>query len=110
MLKNKSIKLKINDNVKVMAGKDKGREGKIEKIFPKKNTVLVTGVNMYKKHVKGSQGIKAGIYDIPRAMNISKVSIICPNCKKIAKIGITKEKNETMRICKKCKGKIDKIK
>lgn len=101
------MKLKIGDNIKVVAGKDKGREGKIEKLLPKKNAVLVTGINLYKKHVKGNQGgVKSGIYDIPRPLNIAKVAIICPNCKKITKIKIVKEKNEINRYCRKCKKKI----
>lgn len=48
------MKFKIGDNVKITAGKDKGRDGKIEKIFPKTLKVLVPGINLYKKHVKGS--------------------------------------------------------
>jgi len=101
------MKLRIGDNIKVMAGKDKGREGKIEKLLPKSNSVLVTGVNLYKKHVKGNQGgVKAGIYDIPRPLNVAKVSLICPVCKKITRIKIVKEKSEINRFCKKCNKKI----
>ena len=101
------MKLKTGDNIKVMAGKDKGREGKIEKLLPKKNSVLVTGVNLYKKHIKGNQGgVKAGIYDIPRPLNVAKVSLICSNCKKVTRIKIVKEKSEISRFCKKCNKKI----
>ena len=101
------MKLKIGDNIKVVAGKDKGREGKIEKLLPKSNSVLVTGVNLYKKHVKGNQGgVKAGIYDIPRPLNVAKVSLICPVCKKMTRIKIVKEKSEINRFCKKCSKKI----
>ena len=101
------MKLKIGDNIKVVLGKDKGREGKIEKLYPKESSVLVTGVNLYKKHVKGNQGgIKAGIYDIPRALNVAKVSLVCPNCKKLTRIKIVKEKNEVNRFCRKCNKKI----
>lgn len=101
------MKLKIGDNIKVMIGKDKGREGKIEKLLPKSNSVLVTGVNLYKKHVKGNQGgVKAGIYDIPRPLNVAKVSMVCPVCKKITRIKIVKEKSEINRFCKKCGKKI----
>ena len=102
------IKLKIGDTVKVLAGKDKGREGKIEKIFPKKEKVLVPGVNIYKKHVKGAQGQKGGIYDIPRPLPFSKVSLICPKCKKNTRVGFNVLKDEKVRICKKCKKEIDK--
>ena len=46
------IKIKIGDTVKITAGKDKGREGKVEMVLPKRNSVVVPEVNMYKKHVK----------------------------------------------------------
>lgn len=100
------MKFKIGDTVKITIGKDKGREGKIEKIIPKKNTVVVPEVNMYKKHIKGSQGQKGGMYDIPRPLNIAKIALICPNCKKQTRIGMTIIKNEKLRICKKCKKQI----
>lgn len=101
------MKLKVGDNIKVVLGKDKGREGKIEKIFPKKNLCLVTAINLYKKHVKSNQGgVKAGIYDIPRPLNVAKVSLVCPNCKKLTRIKIVKEKSEINRYCRKCKKKI----
>ena len=102
------IKLKIGDTVKVLAGKDKGREGKIEKIFPKKEKVLVPGVNIYKKHVKGAQGQKGGIYDIPRPLPFSKVALICPKCKKATRVGFNVLKDEKVRMCKKCKKEVDK--
>lgn len=100
------MKLKIGDTVKLTAGKDKGREGKIEKTIPSKNAVIVPGVNLYKKHVKGSQGQKGGIYDIPRPLNMAKVALICPLCKKPTRVGIRIVKNEKVRICKKCKKEI----
>jgi len=102
------IKLKIGDTVKILAGKDKGREGKIEKILPKKEKILVPGVNIYKKHVKGSQGQKGGIYDIPRPLAFSKVSLLCPKCKKSTRVGFNVLKDEKVRVCKKCKKEIDK--
>lgn len=103
------MNLKIGDMVKIVAGKDKGKEGKIEITVPKRNSVVIPEVNMYKKHVKGSQGMKAGIYDIPRPLNVAKVALICPNCKKQTRIGIkvvvtkTNTRGTKVRICKKCK-------
>ena len=97
------MKLRVGDTVKVTAGKDKGREGKIEMLIPKKNSVVVPEVNMYKKHVKGQQGgVKAGMYDIPRPLNVAKVALICPNCKKQTRIGIEVRNESKIRICKKC--------
>jgi large subunit ribosomal protein L24 len=92
--------------VQVLIGKDKGRTGKVEIVFPKKESVLVPDLNMYKKHVKGFQGQKGGIYDIPRPLKFSKVALICPNCKKLTRVGFRFAGKEKVRICKKCKKEI----
>lgn len=101
------LKLKVNDTIKVVLGKDKGRDGKIEKIFPKKSTVLIQGINVYKKHVKGVQGKKGGIYDVPRPLAFSKIMLICPKCKKPARVGFKSVDGKKLRVCKKCKREID---
>ncbi len=96
------LKFKTGDTIKVTAGKDKGREGKIEKVLPKKEMVIVPGLNMYKKHVKGFQGQKGGIYDLVRPLPYSKIALVCPNCKKITRVGYKLEKEDKIRVCKKC--------
>jgi large subunit ribosomal protein L24 len=101
------IKLKTGDNVKVMIGKDKGREGKIEKIFPTESKVLIAGVTLYKKHVKGFGEVKGGVYDIPRPLAFGKVALICPKCKKITRVGFKFAGEEKIRICRKCEKGID---
>ena len=102
------LKLKVHDTVKVMAGKDKGREGKIEKVLPKEGTIVIPGVNMYKKHVKGLSGDeKGGIYDVTRPLNASKVALVCPKCSKTARIGYKFVAGSKKRICKKCGREID---
>lgn len=100
------LKFKIGDSVKITAGKDKGREGKIEKIFVKESLALIPEVNVYKKHVKGYQGQKGGIYDIPRPLSFAKIALICPKCKKVTRVGLKKLNNEKVRLCKKCKKEI----
>jgi len=102
------LKFKVEDTVKITAGKDKGREGKIEKIFPKESKVLIPGVNVYKKHVKGFQGQKGGIYDIPRPISFANIAFICPECKKETKVGFTVLGKSKTRICRKCKKGVDK--
>lgn len=96
------IKFKTGDTVKVTAGKDKGREGKIEKVLPDEQKVIVPEVNMYKKHVKGVQGQKGGIFDMPRPLSFAKIALICPKCKKQTRVGFSVLKDEKVRICKKC--------
>lgn len=101
------IKFKIGDTVKIMAGKDKGRDGKIEKILPGQSKALIPGVNLYKKHVKGFGDVKGGVYDIPRPLGFGKIALVCPKCKKITRIGFKFAGDEKVRICKKCKKEID---
>ena len=103
------LKFRTGDNVRIALGKDKGREGQIEKIYPKKLMVLIPDINLYKKHVKGSQGQKAGIYDIPRPLPFSKIQLLCPKCKKATRVGFKFVGKEKRRICKKCKSEIDGI-
>lgn len=102
------IKFKIGDTVKITLGKDKGREGKIEKIIPKKESALVPGINIYKKHLKGQQGQKGGIYEIPRPLSFSKFALVCPKCKKVTRVGIVLVDQQKRRVCKKCRKEIDK--
>ena len=101
------LKFKIGDTVKVVAGKDKGRQGKIEKIFPKEFKALIPGINVYKKHVKGFEGQKGGIYEIPRRLYFAKIALICPKCKKPTRVGFKIVGKEKTRVCKKCKAEID---
>ncbi|MEK7550654.1 MAG: 50S ribosomal protein L24 [Patescibacteria group bacterium] len=100
------IKFKLGDNVRIMTGKDKGREGKIEKIFPKEAKVLIPGMNIYKKHVKGVGEVKGGIYDLPRPIGLGKIALVCPKCKKITRVGFRMAGSQKVRICKKCKKEI----
>jgi len=95
-------KLKIGDNIKVIAGKDKGRTGKIEKVYADKGTVLIPDINMYKKHVKSMGEVKGGVYDLPRPLNISKVALVCPKCKKQTRVGFRMAGEDKVRFCRKC--------
>jgi large subunit ribosomal protein L24 len=101
------LKLKIGDKVKITQGKDKGREGKIEKILPKEEKVIVPGVNMYKKNVKARGDVKGGMYDIPRPLGMGKISLICPKCNKVTRVGFKFAGEDKVRICKKCGKELD---
>lgn len=101
------LKIKLKDKVRVMSGKDKGREGVVEKVFPRENKVLVSGINLYKRHIKGIYGQKSGIYDIPRPFYISSVVLICPKCSKPTRVGFSVKADKKVRVCKKCKEEID---
>ena len=97
------MKLKLNDTVKITIGKDKGRTGKIEKIFPKTKQALVAGINQFKKHLKTQDQSKpGGIIDLTKPINIAKLALICPTCKKQTRIGYQGLQKKKVRICKKC--------
>ena len=101
------MKFKVGDTVKITIGKDKGREGKIEVTFPKEGVVLIPGINIYKKHVKGQSGQKGGIYELPRPLGMGKIALVCPKCKKVTRVGFRVLENEKVRVCRKCGKEID---
>jgi len=101
------LKFKTGDTVKITAGKDKGREGKIEKILPQEGLAIIPEVNIYKKHVKGLQGQKGGIYDLPRPLPFAKIALICPKCKKVTRVSFRFVGAEKVRVCAKCKKEIN---
>jgi len=98
-------KIHKGDTVKVMAGKDNGREGTVEKVLAKEGKVLVGGVNLYKRHVnvrKMGQNQEGGIIEIVKPLNMSNVEVVCPNCKKPTRVGFEVTKEGKKRVCKKC--------
>lgn len=98
------MKIKKGDTVKVLLGKDKGKTGKVEKVFPKKHRLIVAGVNIYKKHVKRqSEKQPGGVVELNRPLPISSVALICPKCNQTTRVGFQViGENEKQRICKKC--------
>ena len=98
------MKIKKGDNVLITAGKDKGRTGKIIKAMPKSLKVLVEGINLKKKHVRPKrEGEKGQVVEIPAAMDVSNLKMICPKCGKATRVGYKIEGEVKSRICKKCK-------
>jgi large subunit ribosomal protein L24 len=99
----KITKLKKGDEVMVVAGKDNGKKGKIEKVFSKANKVLVSGVNLYKRHLKArSQNQPSEIITITKPLPVSNVILVCPKCHQQTRVGFKIEKNNKRRTCKKC--------
>ncbi len=96
-------KLKKNDKVKIIAGKDRGKEGNIISFVPKKSRVIVEGVNIIKKHQKPTQMSKGGIIEKEASIHISNVMFVCPHCGKAVRIGFKYlDSGEKVRYCKKC--------
>ena len=97
------MKIKKGDNVRVITGKDAGKSGIIEKVFPGEGRIVVKGVALAKKHVKPSKkNPQGGILDINLKINSSNVMINCPSCGKTTKIGYKLTDGNKIRICKKC--------
>jgi large subunit ribosomal protein L24 len=99
------VKLKKGDRVKVIAGKDLGRDGVIMRVIPEKNKVIVEGVNIAKKHQRPTRAtMQGGIIDKDMPMNASNVALICGSCG-ATRIGYRfDDTGKKVRICRKCKG------
>lgn len=101
------MKLKKGDKVKILLGKDRGKTGTIDRVFAKKKTVLVGGLNLYKKHTKPREGQKGGgIISQARPLVASKVALICPRCAKITRPAFREAAEGKTRICRICKAEI----
>lgn len=100
------MKIKKGDKVKILLGKDRGKEGTIEYVRAKDKKVFVGGANLYKRHVRKQGNLEGGIINIPKPLDISNVSLVCPNCNKLTRVGYKIEGNTKMRTCKKCKKEI----
>jgi large subunit ribosomal protein L24 len=105
------INLKKNDTVQVIAGRDAGKQGKILKVIPEKNRVIVQGVSFVKKHTRPNpqRNIKGGIAEREGAIHASNVMVICGECGKRTRIGhkLLADGTKT-RICRHCEGALDK--
>lgn len=104
-----AARLKRDDEVLVIRGRDKGRRGKIQRVFPDKDQILVEGINMVKRHYKaGVQGRQAGIVDKEMPMDASKVMPICPSCDKPTRVSVKILDDGTKsRGCKRCEGMLN---
>lgn len=95
--------IKKGDNVKIISGKDKGKQGKVLKVWPKKKKVIVEGLNLVVKHVKPRrEGEKGQRVKISAPLWLSKVMLICPHCKKATRVGFKFFGEKKARVCKKC--------
>ncbi|OGZ95541.1 MAG: 50S ribosomal protein L24 [Candidatus Sungbacteria bacterium RIFCSPHIGHO2_01_FULL_50_25] len=98
------MKLKTGDKVKIIAGNDKGKEGKILEVFPLDGHIVVEGVNMKKKHTRAKrQGQKGERIEKPASFAASRAQIICGSCGAPTRVGYRVAGGEKVRICKKCK-------
>ncbi len=111
-----AAKIKKGDTVIVVRGKkaNKGKTGKVIKVIPEKNRVIVEGVNIVKKHLKAIPNVReGGIIEMEAPIHVSNVMLVCPNCNKPTRVGfrIVQEKGvlRKFRYCKKCGENIDLV-
>ena len=100
-----AARIKQEDTVLVIQGKDKGKQGKVQRVFPEKMVVLVEGVNIVKRHLKaGAGGVRqAGIISQEKPLGASKVMLVCPSCGKPARVSFQRMEDGTKaRVCKRC--------
>lgn len=101
------MKIRKGDQVKIKLGKDNGKAGKVSRVFPNENKIIVEGLNLVKKHARPKrEGEKGQRIEVPGKINISNVMLVCPKCGKETRIGFKKTDSNKFRICKKCGSEI----
>lgn len=105
----KRVDIKHNDQVKVITGRDKGKQGRVLRVFQGEGKVLVEHVMMAKKNVRPNpqRNIKGGIAEQESPISISNVMVICPSCGP-SRVGHGTEGSKRVRICKRCNASLDK--
>ena len=102
-----SLKIKKNDKVVVLSGKDKGKQGKVLGTVPSEAKVVVEGINMVTCHVKArQQGQESAIVKREAAIYASKVQVVCPKCGKGTRVAHKIDGDKKVRVCKKCGAEI----
>ncbi|MGH2759039.1 MAG: 50S ribosomal protein L24 [Actinomycetota bacterium] len=105
------VKIRKGDHVRVMTGKDRGKEGRVLAVFPRNNRLLVEGVNVVKRHLKlrparGRAGQEGGIISKEAPLDVSNVQVVCPSCGP-TRVGYQVASDGTKaRICRKCGGEL----
>jgi large subunit ribosomal protein L24 len=104
------VNIKKDDNVRVMNGKDRGKEGRVVRVLPGEGRVMVDGVALAKKHLRasgkrstgGQQLQQGGIIDAEMFIDISNVQIVCGSCGQPTRVGYRMDEDGKTRICRKC--------
>ena len=99
------MRIRKDDTVLVISGKDKGKRGKVRRVLPDENRVIVDGAGMVKRHMKAGQGKvkQAGIVEKEASIALSKVMLVCKRCDKASRIGFhTVEDGKKVRFCHSC--------
>ena len=105
----KRVDIRRNDNVKIITGRDKGKEGRVLRVFPNDAKLLVEHVMMVKKHVRPNpqRNIKGGIAEQERPIRLANVALVCGTCGPV-RIGHEVRGERKVRVCKKCGTTLEK--
>ncbi|MEN6438720.1 MAG: 50S ribosomal protein L24 [Syntrophobacter sp.] len=107
-MKYQEFNIKKNDMVSVITGKDKGKSGKVLRVIPKKDRVIVEKINMIKRHMKPNQQTRqGGILEKESPIHISNLMLICSKCTDPTRVGHKTVDDKKVRFCKKCQEVID---
>ena len=104
------LKIRRGDNVRVMSGKDRGKEGRILAVFPSDERIIIEGVSIIKRHMKlraarGRSGQEGGIIQKEAPVHVSNVQIVCPSCGP-TRVGYKVSDGSKARVCRKCGGEL----
>jgi len=101
------MKIKKGDQVKSILGKDRGKVGKVLRVFPETGKILVEGLNIIKKHIRArKEGERGQRLELPAKMDVSNLMLVCPKCGKEARVGNKRIDGKEARFCKKCNAEI----
>jgi large subunit ribosomal protein L24 len=104
------VHIKKNDQVYILAGKERGKTGKVLKVFPGDSRAIVEGLNFIQKHTRPNpqKNIKGGILPKESPIHLSNLMVVCKRCNKRARITIsTRQDGRKVRVCKKCNESLD---
>jgi large subunit ribosomal protein L24 len=102
------LKIRKGDRVRVLSGKDRGKEGEVMRALPREGKVIVDGVNIARKSQRPTRTTQqGGIIDKDMPIQVSNVALVCPSCGKPTRVGFTIDKSgQKARVCKRCGGEI----
>lgn len=105
------LRLKRGDTVQIISGRDKGTQGEVIRVLPRRDKIVVQGVNVRKKHQRqiqaGGRTMNPGIIQFEAPLNVSNVMLVCPKCNEPTRVGVRREDGEAIRYCKHCEAEID---
>jgi large subunit ribosomal protein L24 len=106
-----SLGIRKNDQVAVLAGRDRGKRGRVLRVLPDSRRLIVEGVNLIKRHTRPNpqRNIKGGIVEREASIHASNVQLVCPECGALSRTGRRRlDDGRSVRVCVKCKGVVDK--